>query len=225
MIKAVIFDMFETLITHFESPLYFGRQIAEDAGLSEAIFREIWDATEDERTIGKMSFEEVIEKILKTNDCYSEEKMNTIIAKRIAVKKDCFNHLHSEIIPMLAQLKEKGIKIGLISNCFSEETAVIRESVLFPYFDEVCLSYEQGMAKPDTRIFLRCMEHLKVNADECLYVGDGGSLELETAKKLGMRPLQAVWYLRQGATQPAKRKKEFVQMETPLEVVEALFRH
>ena len=30
MIKAVIFDMFETLITHFKSPLYFGKQIAED---------------------------------------------------------------------------------------------------------------------------------------------------------------------------------------------------
>ena len=31
MIRAVIFDMFETLITHYESPLYFGAEMAEDA--------------------------------------------------------------------------------------------------------------------------------------------------------------------------------------------------
>lgn len=39
---------------------------------------------------------------------------------------------------MLSQLKSSGIRVGLISNCFSEEAEVIRESVLFPYFDEVC---------------------------------------------------------------------------------------
>ena len=30
MIRAVIFDMFETLITHFESPLYFSAQMAAE---------------------------------------------------------------------------------------------------------------------------------------------------------------------------------------------------
>ena len=30
MIKAVIFDMYETLITLFDSPLYFGTQMAAD---------------------------------------------------------------------------------------------------------------------------------------------------------------------------------------------------
>lgn len=33
MIRAVIFDMFETLITLYESPIYFGSQIAEDVGI------------------------------------------------------------------------------------------------------------------------------------------------------------------------------------------------
>ena len=38
MIRAVIFDMFETLITHYNSPLYFGKQMAEDAGIPENRF-------------------------------------------------------------------------------------------------------------------------------------------------------------------------------------------
>ena len=64
MIKAVIFDMFETLVTHFESPVYRGKQIANDIGIAEQRFREIWDRTDDDRTLGKSSFEEVIEEII-----------------------------------------------------------------------------------------------------------------------------------------------------------------
>ena len=61
MIRAVIFDMFETLITHYHSPLYFGAQMAEDAGIPEAKFQSLWRPTEQDRTIGKLTLEEVLE--------------------------------------------------------------------------------------------------------------------------------------------------------------------
>lgn len=219
MVKAVIFDMFETLITHYKSPLYFSLQMAKDAGIPEQNFQEIWKPTESDRSIGKLTFEETIEMILKRNNCYSAELVSTITAKRTAAKEECFKHLHPEIITMLQNLMEKGILIGLISNCFSEETDVIRRSVLFPYFDAAYLSYEQGIQKPDVEIFKRCMDKLAVKADECIYVGDGGSFELETARKLGMTAVQAVWYLQEGTMQPCMRKDGFLQIETPLGVV------
>jgi putative hydrolase of the HAD superfamily len=55
-----------------------------------------------------------------------------------------------------------------------------------------------------------------------MYVGDGGSEELETARKLGMKAIQAAWYLQEGTTQPAKRKHDFFQIEKPLEVLNYL---
>ena len=219
MTRAVIFDMFETLITHYKSPLYFGAQMAKDIGISESAFRKIWTPTEHDRSIGKISFEEVIARILKANNCYSEELLKTITDKRVAAKEECFRQLHTEIIPMLSVLKEKGYLIGLISNCFSEETKVIRESELFPYFDAPYLSYEQGVAKPDEEIFKQCMKELGVTAGECVYVGDGGSYELETAERLGMKAVQATWYLQEGTTQPTGRKPEFLQAEKPLDVL------
>ena len=76
MIKAVIFDMYETLITLFDSPLYFGTQMAADAGIAEEKFQKIWRAEEKNRTIGKVTLEELLEKILRENNCFSEEKMN-----------------------------------------------------------------------------------------------------------------------------------------------------
>lgn len=222
MIKAVIFDMYETLITHYQCPLYFGAQMAKDAGIPEENFQSRWRPTEQQRTVGKMTFEDIIKTILTENHCYSKELLDKITAKRIATKRECFNHLHPEIIPMLQELKKQGLGIGLISNCFSEEVEPIRSSVLFPYFDAPYLSYEQGVQKPDEEIYLRCMKHLSVNADECIYVGDGGSHELETADRLGMKAIQAVWYLKEGTFQPVGRKDGFIQAESPLDIFKHL---
>mgnify|MGYP001047991943 CR=1 FL=1 len=76
-------------------------------------------------------------------------------------------------------------------------------------FDAVCLSFDEGIQKPDPAIFERCIERLGVEADACLYVGDGGSNELEAAQRLGMQVVQAVWYLKEGINQPAQRKTDF----------------
>lgn len=219
MLKSIVFDMYETLITLYESPLYFGTQMAFDAGIDEMTFQKIWGAAEEDRTIGKVTLEEILEKILKTNKCYSESKMNLIIKKRIRCKEEAFEHLHSEIIPMLELLKAKGILIGLISNCFSEEAMVIKKSILFPYFDAMCLSFDEGIQKPDPAIFARCLEKLNTQANQCLYVGDGGSGELEAAEMIGMKAVQAVWYLKEGTYQPVRRKAEFQHIETPLDIL------
>ena len=218
MIKAVIFDMFETLVPHFESPLYMGKQITNDIGIAEQKFREIWDTSDDDRTLGKRTFEDVIEEVLKVNNCYADELFEKIIAKRRQSKIECFEHIHPEILPLFNRLKERDIKIGLITNCYFEESDVIRKSVFFDFFDSVCMSCEVGFKQPDVGIFQMCMKELSVAPEECLYIGDGGSFELETARVLGMHPLQATWYLKDGANQPAKRKMEFLQAEKPLDV-------
>ena len=219
MIKAVVFDMFETLVTHFESPVYMAKQICADIGITEQKFREIWDTTDEDRTLGKKSLEEVIEAILRANNCYSCELFEMIIEKRKQSKVECFNHIHSEITPMLTAIKEMNIKVGLITNCYFEERDVIQNSVLFDYFDSVCMSCELGLSKPDVAIFQKCTQALEVAPDECLYVGDGGSFELESAQAIGMHPIQAEWYLKDGVNQPAKRKAEFVQAESPMDVL------
>lgn len=219
MVKAVIFDMYETLITLYESPPYFGSHMASDAGIEEERFQAIWRGAETDRTVGNITLEEIVEQILKANGCYSETVMRRIVNKRIRSREEVFEHLHKDIIPMLRALKEKGVLIGLISNCFSEEAEIIKKSVLYPYFDAVCLSFDEGIQKPDPTIFFRCLEKLNVQAEYCLYVGDGGSNELEAAETVGMKAVQAVWYFKEGTCQPSGRKSEFRQIETPLDIL------
>ena len=142
--------------------------------------------------------------------------------KRISTKRRCFETIHEEIIPMFEILKNKGIKIGLISNCFSEEAQVIRESVLWSFFDAAYLSCEQGVMKPDERIFFDCIKELQVKPEECLYVGDGGSQELEAAQSVGMKAVQAFWYWSEESARTIKRKEGFEMMNRPIEVMRYL---
>ena len=219
MIKAVIFDMFETLISYHTCPVYFGKQMAEDAGIPVQEFLLKWRATDYERSTGKITVEEVLEKILRGFGCYSEELLQKLVSQRGATIDACLKCKDSDIIPMLQLLKSEGLHIGLISNCYLEEATRIRESDLFPYFDAVFFSNEQGICKPEKEIYYRCMEVLSVQPEECLYVGDGGSSELETAEKLGMKAVQATWYLKEGTSQPVGRKPEFEEVKRPVDVV------
>jgi len=220
MTKAVIFDMYETLITHYNCLLYFGAEMAEDVGVTREKFFRVWRNDEYEwmRTVGKMTLEELLTMTLKDVGKFSDELVEKLAGKRVSTKVECFNHLHPQIIPMLEELKKQGIKIGLISNCYFEEAKVIRDSALFPYFDAVCLSCELGIRKPEEEIYQVCMKGLSVEAEECIYVGDGGSYELETAKALGMKPVQATWYFKEGTTQPTAPKPEFLQAKEPMDV-------
>lgn len=193
-IQAVIFDMYETLVTQFESPLYYGTQIAQDLALAPEDFLPGWRATEEDRATGKQSFEAVMEMLLRKHGLYTPERFQRVVEKRLAVQTDCFQHLHPGILPLLRALKERNLRIGLITNCFSEEAKLIRESGLFPFFDAPCLSWEAGIRKPDPAIYHLCLTKLGIPAEHCLYVGDGGSRELETACSLGMQAVQATWY-------------------------------
>ena len=73
MIKAVIFDMYETLITQYGGPVYFRAQMAADAGIDPMLFDALWIPSENDRTIGKQTLEETIEQILRQTGKYSEE--------------------------------------------------------------------------------------------------------------------------------------------------------
>ena len=87
MIKAVIFDMYETLITQYGGPVYFRAQMAADAGIDPMLFDALWIPSENDRTIGKQTLEETIEQILRQTGKYSKEIFQTIITGRNYFRK------------------------------------------------------------------------------------------------------------------------------------------
>lgn len=225
MIRAVLFDMYETLCSHYRCPLYFGAQIAEEWGVDAQAFFRLWrDAPlERARTLGQLTLEELLERIAV--DCgildpaRRGELIRTTAQKRLAVKRQCLHSLHPQALPMLWGLKARGLRLGLVSNCYLEEAQAIRSWAEVGCFDTLMLSCEQGVAKPDPAIFLRAAAALEVAPEECVFVGDGGSSELEAARALGMQAVQATWYMQGVEGHPGKPKDGFPQAAAPADVL------
>lgn len=201
MIKAVIFDMFETLVTLFTGRTYFSEHIAADLNQPIDAFRKCWHETEKDRTLGKYSMEEGLTITLKNLGAWSPENVQLVCRKRREALGDTFNDIPPESLWLLQTLREKGLKTGLITNTFSDERDMILASPLYPLFDAAMISYEQGILKPDPEIYRRAMRALDVTPEECLYVGDGGSHELTGARSLGMQAVQCTWF-RERAYEP-----------------------
>ena len=194
MIKAVVFDMFETLVSLFEGRTYFSENIAEDLGVDVLQFQKAWHEIEVDRSRGKYTIKEGLEIALKKIDAYSEEKVNLAANKRLDSLEDTFNAIPKESLQLLKDLKSQGIKIGLMTNTFSDERDKIVESPLYPYFDVALISYEVGMSKPEPEMYQKMIDLLGVEPDEIFYVGDGGSNELFAAREMGMHPVQCTWF-------------------------------
>ena len=224
MIKAVIFDMFETLVTLFEGRTYWGEDIAADAGADPVEFRREWHAIEKDRSIGKYTIEEGLEVVLKKLGLYSEDKVILAASKRREALNDTFSNIPDETVELLKELKNRGIKVGIITNTFSDERDMIRSSILMPYIDEALISYEQGLCKPDPALYKKITELLHVEPDECLFVGDGGSGELYAARDCGMHAVQCTWFHARAYEPhiPCPILDEFDHADTQLEVLKYL---
>ena len=224
MIKAVIFDMFETLVTLFEGRTYWGENIAEDVGADPTEFRREWHAIEKDRSCGKYTIEEGLEVVLKKLNLYSPEKVTLAASKRIAALSDTFSNIPDETVELLKELKNRGLKVGIITNTFNDERDMIRSSILMPYIDEALISYEQGLCKPDPALYEKMTRLLHVEPDECLFVGDGGSRELYAARDCGMHALQCTWFHDRAYEPhiPCPILDEFDHADTQMEVLKYL---
>ena len=193
--KAVLFDLFETLITEWGHEKYTKKAMCADLGMEKADFDVYWEEKEQDRYLGGISFEE---SILYVCEKYRKQLDPSLLAyiteKRIRTKSECFNFVLPEVYQLLRTIREMGLKTAIVSNCSSEEVQVFKESEICKYFDAAVLSFEAGMKKPDRCIYEEAAKRLGIDMSDCLFVGDGGSNELIGARNAGMTAVQAKWY-------------------------------
>lgn len=220
--KAVIFDLFETLITEWGHEKYTKNQMCADLQLDRTAFDLYWDEKEEGRYTGEISFSDSIRYVCERCGMSCDDVLLAkIVEKRKRTKAACFSCVQPEVYRLLEELKARGMRLALCSNCSSEEVEVLRESDICRYFDAIILSYAEGIRKPDARIYQMAAERLCVPIPACVFVGDGGSHELEGASAVGMTAVQAKWYTNQ---HPNKRDSMagFFHAEDPEAVLQYL---
>jgi len=222
MANAVVFDLFETLITEWGHEKYTKRKMCEDLGIPQDAFAPLWESLHEKQYRGGISFADSIRYVCNVLGVSLNEKTLTrVIERRCATKAACFDCLHPEIIPMLDALRENGYRIGILSNCSEEEVKIARESVLASHVDCMILSHETGYCKPETEIYRIAADALGTDCKDSLFIGDGGSRELYGAAAAFMKPYRAMWYIRQMPME-INPQPEFAMLETPMDVLRML---
>lgn len=79
---------------------------------------------------------------------------------------------YADTEPTLRALRERGVKVGVVSNVPRDLAPIFGAKGLRELVDEFTHSYEVGAEKPDPRIFLAACAKLGVAPEETLMVGD-----------------------------------------------------
>lgn len=186
MKKAVFFDLFFTLAN-----LEYQQ---ENEFTLLGISRSEWESSAENpqvynlRATGRIKDEKEMIKSMVAGLPFSvnDGQLEKLVEIRNNRYRKSLTDIHPDILFTLKHLKEKGLKLCLVSNADIIDKKYWPVSPLKDYFDDVIFSCDVGIVKPDKTIYLLAMEKLGVDAADSLFIGDGGSDELAGAKAVGM---------------------------------------
>ena len=90
-------------------------------------------------------------------------------------------------VKILAELRDAGYPLYVLSNWSAESFARVREHFSFlEWFDELVISGQIGLTKPNKEIFDYLLEKVGLPAEECLFIDDRTE-NTEAAERLGFQ--------------------------------------
>jgi epoxide hydrolase-like predicted phosphatase len=108
------------------------------------------------------------------------------IADTVDLPKRLFAQIRPDtaMIEAVRDFRARGIRTGLVSNSWGDQTAYDRE-LLTELFDGVVISSEEGLRKPDPAIYALGAARIGLAPADCVFVDDLGG-NLKPAAALGM---------------------------------------
>lgn len=152
MIKAIIFDFFGVIC----SDEYW--QFVKDDKDSGGDF----DRLSNNLNMGKTSWADFVQQV--ANDTGQDvEKVKRMYETQ---------KIQPEMVAFIGRLRDK-YKTALLTNANTEQLAPLIEGAgLKKIFDEIIISSEVGIAKPDPRIFQITLARLKIEPQEAIFIDD-----------------------------------------------------
>ena len=105
----------------------------------------------------------------------------------------------------LAALKNSGLKLGIVSNTFVTGSSLdkhLEHLGMLHFFPVRLYSYEFDFRKPDTRIFKIAAEKIGESLENILFVGDRINQDVKAAAKAGMQAVLKAAYTNVGEKTP-----------------------
>lgn len=98
--------------------------------------------------------------------------------------------VYPDVVPTLESLRDRGLRLGLVSNWDHRLPRVLANLGLDRFFEAVEYSSGCGIEKPHPEIFQRCLASLKVLPVNAMHVGDSALEDVEGALAVGMRAMR-----------------------------------
>jgi putative hydrolase of the HAD superfamily len=208
MLRAVGFDLWETLITNTpEVSREHGRVRLEkltrtlaERGLAppreriEAAYRGSWNRCQElywsrDRDVPcRRQVEHFLEELAVETDEATLARLEEDYAN---VAVDILPVVVDGARDLIRELKARGLRLGLISNTGRTPGYALREILvrlgLSDSIDAMLFSNEHGHCKPQRSIFEELRRHLGVSSDELVFVGDNLYVDVHGAQRCGMR--------------------------------------
>ena len=156
MIRAIVFDCFGVLASDGWLPFkrkYFGAdpKLFEQAGdLNKAV------------DSGLSSYDDFVPAVAKLANISTESAYEQI--ERNPANDELFDYIRAELKPRY--------KLGMLSNAGANWLPDMFTQEQIELFDEIALSYESGIIKPDPRAYHLIADRLGVKPGECVFIDD-----------------------------------------------------
>lgn len=194
MIQAAVFDLDHTLFDRYATQKLCMQGFCEHFDVSEGMTDE--KAAEmveyADSHFNHLGWDRILDYLIKENmfktaptlESYSAFLMDKF--KKFAVP-------YHFTTPMLKELRNRGLKLGLITNGKSEiQRSKINLLGIENLFDEIIISGELGVGKPDLKPFEVMSQRLDIKPQNMIYVGDFPVNDIEASRKAGYIP---VWVM------------------------------
>ena len=198
MLRAVCFDLFNTLVNVGTVPTHVGGFTADVLGVDKSDWNKACFSEHHEICSPTYHVDVIRTLAHRLDPEIPLERIEDATRQRQArFDAALTTHVSPEVVNTLRKLRDQGYQIALISNASTAEVQAWPDSPLESLFDVSVFSCDVGMKKPDPAIYHYTADLLGVDSQHCVFVGDGGSDEHHGAFASGMTPLWLTCHLKE----------------------------
>ena len=185
-VRAVLLDLYDTL-AWTEWPT-MRAELEDRFGLGEAELLRAFTTTREARSTGAFgSAEGDLAAVLEAAGVHPDpELVHELSEARVRALADDGVHLWDDSVPILRELRARGLRTAIVSNCDHATRPIVNDLGLEHEADAIVLSFEVGVAKPDPGIYRAALAAVGAGPEEAVFVDDQ-AWYCEGAEALGIR--------------------------------------